>query len=103
MDHPVAPVFESDVHLAEVATAGVRFNLGVSHDMTASALQPVARAAWGLVQDPADPAPLRRAARRAITELRLVCGASAERRFLQDVLDHLERRAGSANRPEAVP
>ena len=89
-------VFSSDTHLAEVATAGVRFNLAVGDELAAAALQPVARAAWGLVQDPADARPLGRSARRALRSLETVCGAMGERRFLGDVLEYLARRSGDA-------
>ena len=90
MDHqPILP-FRSPVQLAEVATAGVRFNLMVGDELAATALQPVASAAWGLVDDPQADDDLLQAALAAEAALTMACGMTGERRFLADVLAYLE-------------
>ncbi|MEW6581286.1 MAG: hypothetical protein AB1416_00810 [Actinomycetota bacterium] len=85
--------FRSDVEVAEIATQGVCVNLAVDEPLLAAALQPVARAAWGLVHGDTDPRELRREVARAERSLRLACFAQMERRFLKEVARYLDRRA----------
>lgn len=82
--------FRSPLELAEVATEGVQFNLLVGDDLAATALQPVARAAWDLVTDPSAAPELADAARAAAAMLAMACGMSGERAFLADVFAYLE-------------
>ena len=90
MDAPCPdPPFASLTELAEVATAGVLFNLEAGDHLAAEALQPVARAAWAAVADRAGTGELVRAARRAQGALAMSCGMAGERRFLADVLAYL--------------
>ena len=84
--------FDCDLDVAETATAGVRFNIAVGDTLSADALQPVARAAWGLVEDGGAPAELLREARAARRRLELVCGASGERLFLDNVIEYARTR-----------
>ena len=97
MDESSITRFRSPIQLAEVATAGVEYNLAVGDDLAAAALQPVARAAWGLVDDPDSSEELAAAAHDAETRLRLACGMVGERRFLSDVLDFLADGPAEAN------
>lgn len=91
--------FASETELAEVATMGVCVNLDVDEPFLASALQPVARAAWARVADGGGPDELLREARAAWRSLRLAVGAATERRFLDAVIAHA--RAERATRPSA--
>lgn len=100
MDQAPTSPFRSDVHLAEVATAGVRFNLAVGDDIAAAALQPVARAAWGLVDNPRATGDLEGAVRAAEDALAMACGMSGERRFLADVVVYLD---WDRQEPQAKP
>ena len=86
MDAPPQSPFASLIELAEVASAGVRHNLATRDTILAGILQPVASAAWQVTDDPRDLRALWRAAEDALTQLDLVCGATGERRFLNDVL-----------------
>ena len=90
MDSTPTPRFHSNVDLAEVATAGVRFNLAVRDKLAASALQPVALAAWGLVEEPQAVAQLVEAVHAAEGALAMACGMNGERQFLADVLAYLD-------------
>jgi hypothetical protein len=91
--------FRDDLELAETATAGVQINLVVGDALVAAALQPVARAAWGLVEDSSGPGELIREARAALRRLELVCGATCERRFLADVIAYARGREHPAGAP----
>jgi hypothetical protein len=93
--------FEDDLDVAETATSGVCFNLAVGDMVSARALQPVARAAWGLVEDGGTPRELLREARRARADLELVCGAWGERLFLDNVIAYAEGRR--RRRPRKLP
>ena len=88
--------FPSPTHLAEVATAGVQYNLAVGDRFAAAALQPVAAAAWEWVADPSARSQLEKAVRDAEAALAMACGVSGERQFLRDVVMHL--RPGSDER-----
>lgn len=89
--HPHShPVYRSATHLAEVASAGVRYNLAVDDQIAASALQPVARAAWELVHNPQAVEQLRQAVHSAEATLAMACGVSDDRQFLADALRYLD-------------
>lgn len=92
--------FASETELAEVATMGVCVNLDVDRPFLASALQPVARAAWARVADGGGPDELLREARVARRSLRLAVGAATERRFIEAVIAHARaERAARASAP----
>lgn len=83
--------FASATHVAEVATAGVTFNLGTGAWLVAAALQPVARTAWEFAHGVASKHALRAISLGGLERLATVCGAAAERTFLRDVVDYTER------------
>lgn len=85
--------FDDDLDLAETATLGVRANLALGQPMLASALQPVARAAWALVEDRHGVTALLDEALTARARLDLACFAQDERRFLEAVIVYAATRA----------
>lgn len=91
--------YADDAEMAECATLGVRVNLDCGRGAMAALLQPVARAAWGRVEDGGDDGRLREECLHALDALRLRVGATAERRFLRSVLAHLDRPAADRSDP----
>ena len=103
MDESSITRFRSPIQLAEVATAGVEYNLAVGDDLAAAALQQVARAAWGLVDDPDSSEELATAAHDAELSLQLACGMVGERQFLSDVLDFVADGPADADNDATEP
>lgn len=84
--------FRNDLEVAEIATMCVCANLEFEETHVAAALQPVARAAWELVDGSGEVGLLRREVRKAESRLRLACFAQGERRFLKHVRRYLDGR-----------
>ena len=105
MDSTPTPGFHSNVDLAEVATAGVQFNLAVRDELAAAALQPVALAAWGLAEEPQAVSQLVEAVHAAEGALAMARGMSGERQFLADVLAYLDdpRSPGGTEAEDRLP
>ncbi len=93
--------FDSPLHVAEIASAGVRYNVAAGDALAAAALQLVARVAWAIVDGAGSLADLAAAARQAERDLRLACGMGAERMFVADVLAYAA--GGDAPATDAAP